>query len=253
MLKNSIEINNLNFNYGPKTIFEDLNLNIKKGSFMTIVGSNGCGKSTLAKLISTKEDITINDSIIVTLEDVDSLLIEGTVLDNIYYYLKDYKILKKEIRGKVKDLDKIFDIESILDYSINTLSYSQKQTFLIVSTILANTNIIVFDNTFSSLDNLQKEKIFKYLKKLNREEKKTIINITNDVEDTVYGNYVTLINSGKVIFNEKTKIAMTKEKEFKKGNLDLPFMASLSLKLKYYDLIDDVYLDANKLVNELWK
>lgn len=46
---------------------------------------------------------------------------------------------------------------------------------------------------------------------------------------------------------------MTKEKEFKKGNLDLPFMASLSLKLKYYDLIDDVYLDANKLVNELWK
>lgn len=253
MLKNSIEINNLNFKYGPKTIFEDLNLNIKKGSFMTIVGSNGCGKSTLAKLISTKEDIAINDSIIVALEDIDSLLIEGTVLDNIYYYLKDYKILKKEIKEKVKDLNKIFDIESILDYSINTLSYSQKQIFLIVCTILANTNIIVFDNTFSSLDNLQKEKIFKYLKKLNREEKKTIINITNDVEDTIYGNYVTLINGGKVIFSEKTKIAMTKEKEFKKANLDLPFMASLSLKLKYYDLIDDVYLDSNKLVNELWK
>ena len=109
--------------------------------------------------------------------------------------------------------------------------------------------MIILDNNLNNVDNQTKTKLFKYMK----QTKKTIINITNDVEESVYGDYLILINEKEIVLNNNIKTAFKQEKLFKNNNLELPFMASLSLKLGYYDLIDNIYLDMNKLVNKLWK
>ena len=106
------------------------------------------------------------------------------------------------------------------------------------------------DNATSKLSELQRTTIFKFLKQLKQT---TIINITNNIEDSLYGDRIVLLNNQTIFLDDTTKNALKNEKAFRSCNLDLPFMASLSLKLKYYDLLDSTILDMNKMVNKLWK
>jgi len=96
-----------------------------------------------------------------------------------------------------------------------------------------------------------KEKVYKYLKKLNRQNV-TIICTTNDMNDLVYGKRIIMLGNKNIVLDSKLNKAFN-EKLFKENDLELPFMASLSLKLKYYNLIDEIILDINKMVNKLWK
>ena len=103
------------------------------------------------------------------------------------------------------------------------------------------------------LDGITKEKVYKYLKKINRENKTTIICTTNDMDDLLYGKRIVMLGNKNIVLDSKTNKAFENEKIFKENNLELPFMASLSIKLKYYNLLDEIILDINKMVNKLWK
>ena len=103
------------------------------------------------------------------------------------------------------------------------------------------------------VDNLTKDKLLKFLKKMTKEQNITIINFTNDTEDVVYGDYIAIMADKKIIINERKEILLNDEKLFKKLNLQLPFMAQLSKKLSYYNLLNNVELDMNKMVNKIWK
>ena len=113
--------------------------------------------------------------------------------------------------------------------------------------------LLIIDDAFSMLDIIQKEKIFKLLKKLNREKKTTIVYLTSDVESIVYGKSIAIISNKTIIKNEPLKTILKDEKSFKSAKQKLPFMADLSLKLKYYNLIDDIILEESKMVDALWK
>ena len=73
------------------------------------------------------------------------------------------------------------------------------------------------------------------------------------MEESTYGKEIAILNNGKIISIDKIKNLYKNEKIFKNNGLNLPFMANLSLKLKYYELVDDVILDMDKMVNHLWK
>lgn len=229
-MDNIIEFKNI-----KSGILENIDIKIAKNSITTITGANCSGKSTLAKYLRKK----LNTAILIS----DNY-------DNFYdLTVEDYILTTAQDKKEYEKIKRQLNINSILKVNIDKLNDSNKQLIRIIKAILSEDEIIIFDDALSDIDSLQKEKLFKIFKK----SQKTIINITNNVEESIYGEYVILLNDGKVILSEKTKLALTKEKEFKLCNLDLPFMASLSLKLKYYDLIDELYLDMNKLVNKLWK
>ena len=113
--------------------------------------------------------------------------------------------------------------------------------------------IIILDNCFSMVDNITKNHILKKLKVLNRNEKITIIHVTTNMEDSIYGNYIALLGDKKIKFFGKNNYAYTKEELFLEEGIKLPFMVQLSSKLKYYDLISKTILDMNKMVDEVWK
>ena len=100
---------------------------------------------------------------------------------------------------------------------------------------------------------MQKQKCFKLLKKINRETKTTIIYLISDVENVVYGKEIAILANKKIIKQGPIKEILTDEKSFKIANQKLPFMADLSLKLKYYNLIDGLILEESKMVDTLWK
>lgn len=259
-MDNIIEIKNLTFSYKENQVFDDLNLEIKRGTFTTIVGPNNSGKSTLIKLllgiIKTDSHIRINkkDPKYIDLDKIgyipnnisDSLLMDA-VLDEIM--LNNKKIDNKE-------LDKLLDEFNLNDKKLENpkkLSDGEQQLVYIISSLLKNPKIIICEKAFSNIDNLVKDKILKILKKLCSEKGITIINVTNDLEECLYGDYIVILANKKAIVNDKKEVVLNNEKIFKKNNLKLPFMAELSLKLNYYNLINNVQLDMNRMINQLWK
>lgn len=254
-LKNVVEIKNLNFGYDT-LLFDNFNLNIVS-SFSTITGSNGSGKSTLARILGGL--IPYDGQVKISLKRI-SLVSEfpvnndlDTTSQNMEYSLKKLGYSKEEINKKIAEISKVLKIENILDYSIHHLSNSEQQLVNLACQIVKEPELLILDNATSMLNEVEKEIVFKYLKKLNRNNNMMIINFTSNPEETIYGSQVILLHQGKVLLNKPTKKALLEEKTFKNCNLDLPFMASLSLKLKYYGLVDELILDMNKMVNKVWK
>ena len=247
-------INNLNY----KNIFKNLNLEIKDKEFTTIIGSSASGKSTLVNFLSKKisdENVIVDykkEEISVIFDDVESNFIYDTVIENLVFPLENLNYSKDEINNKLNDIVEYLKIKDLINSNINTLSGGEKELIAIEISLITEPKLLILDESFIMLDNIQKEKIFKLLKKINKELKTTIVYLTNDVESIIYGKTIGVIID-KHIVKGNLKDILKDEKLFKNSKQKLPFMADLSLKLKYYDLIDDIILDESKMVDALWK
>lgn len=269
-MDNIIMIKDLNFSYGNKVIFKDFNLDIEKGKFVSIVGSNGSGKSTLVKILVglLKAEGYINiyrmnlckDNLIdirrnmgVVFENPDNTFVAETVLDEIVFSLENLEYAKSTIKNKADKVLEYIPIKEILDKNPHYLSAGEKQLVSLASALIIEPKILILDEAFSMVDGVIKEKILKLLKRLNREKNITIINVTHDIEETVYGDEIIILDNGKIeLCGDKLEV-YKQEKKLKKLGLDLPFMVDLSNKLSYYGLVDKTILNMNEMVNHLWK
>ncbi len=265
-MENGIEIKNLN--YGA--LFHDFQLKVKKGTFLSLIGRNGCGKSMLVKMIlgfisvdatilvdgfalNKKNKKQIRKKIGVVFETPDRNFVAETPREDMIAFLRNIGYSQKEIQKQIEDFSKELEIQDLLDCSVSSLSGGEKQLVALATALLHKPSILLLDDAFSMLDGVKKEKMLKWIKKLNREKKVTVIQITNNMEDTLYGNEIAVIDNQKIILQGSKETVFQEERLLQQAGLELPFMASLSMKLKFYDLIDTVILDMDQMVNVLWK
>ena len=246
-----VQIKNLNFNYGENVIFNNFNLNISEGKFVTILGKNGSRKTTLAKILGGfyKKNILIygeNDyqNIKVIFDDLD---FDGIVMNILINSLKGLD--KKEISDRVIEVSKLFGFDKLLNKDYDTLCLKDKKIVNLGIGILSKPKVLVLDNILEGLDKKNKNIILKKLKKL----KITVINLSNDVNDALISDEVVIIGGGKVLLKGSKKRVLEDENFFETYDMELPFTVNLSNKLKFYELIDRVYFDDKKLVDDLWK
>lgn len=268
-MENIVEIKKLDFKYGEKQIFDKLTLNIKKGSFTSIIGPNGSGKSTLMKLIvgllkaegTIKVDgITmgqdtfkdIRKKIGIVFENPDNQFVSETVMDEIAFSLENMNCEKKMIRERVKEVAALLGIEDILEKEPHSLSGGQKELVSLASALSIHPQILILDEALDMIDNNRREDILNILTELNKDGL-TVINITHNSEELLYGNEIIVMNDGEIKEQGETKELLRKEKLFKNNGLELPFVVDLSYKLKYYGLVDDIVLDMDELVDKIWK
>lgn len=257
-----ITINNLNFKYENKEILKKINLTIKDKHWYTLIGNNGSGKSTLVKIlagliktqnvyidgleVNSQNLYEIRKKMSVVFENPNTNLICQTVKEELSFPLENIGF--NNIEKQVKKIAKLFSIEDILDRKINDLTNPQKQIIAIACAIIIEPKILILDEAFTYLT-IEKKGIFDILKK----EKITIINITHNVEETLYGDNIIIIKDGEILINEAKELVYEKESLFKLAHQQVPFVVDLSVKLKYYGLIDKMYYDMVEMIGDLWK
>lgn len=255
----AISIRDLCFNYGNIQVFKNLNINIYSGCFTTILGKNGSGKTTLANILAgnlkykgkilvfnksynNNEIMFIDDFIEYDNDMVMDLLIKETSGLN-----------KEEIRNKIFNISVEFNFSKCLDKKLYDLSFVERKLVVLGSYLIKGAKILILDNFFEGIDKKLKKEIIQKLKRLANKKNMTIVDFTNDSEDLMYADNIIIIGDGKAILKGSRKNVLEKEEIFEKYELELPFVVSLSDKLKFYDLIDKIYLDEKKLVDDLWK
>ena len=173
-------------------------------------------------------------------------------MDEIAFSLENMNREKKEIRESVKEVSALLGIEDILEKEPHSLSGGQKELVSLASALSIKPQILILDEALDMIDNNRREDILNILTELNKMGM-TIINITHNSEELLYGTKIIVMNNGEVKEQGKTKELLRKEKLFKNNGLELPFVVDLSYKLKYYGLVDDIVLDMDELVDKIWK
>lgn len=266
---NLIEVNNLNYSEGEVKILDNISFEIKKGDFTTFLCKESSGKTTLCNILSgiiltdshvkidnivlnAKSSRFVRKKIAFLSENSDNIFIGDTVGEDINFYLKNKGLKKDQIETCLKKYSKTLGIDKILNQSSNRISQGQKQVVSFFLAVSSNPKILILDNAMSMINHDLKRRLILLLKQYNKMGM-TVLNFTNNSEECFHGNEIAIFVDGKVLLKKATKDAFDNVKIFAENGLKLPFSIELSKKLGYYKLIDSVYFDYKKLVENIWK
>ena len=195
-MSNAIEIKNLQKNFNGSRIFEDLNLNIKKGKITVLFGPNGCGKSTLLSILSNITQKDAGDCVIKNFNPKkfsyifqnyrESLLPWKNNFDNIAFPLEIQNTSKKIIKTEVEKLQDFFELSFGLDQYPYELSGGQQQVLAFYRALITKPNILFIDEPFSALDYENNIRLRTKLLEYYLKEKPTIVLISHNIEEAVH-------------------------------------------------------------------
>ena len=261
----NIRIKNLQVSYDNQhEVFKDVNFFLRKGATLSIIGTSGSGKTTLLRAINGevpfKGEIIIN-GIDVTPDNFDVLrrcisviyrdtpFLTEVVKDELRYSLEHSNVNPKIIKEKLNVLNDFFGINKMLNKSLINLSVNDRTLIKILSYALMEPSYLAVDDLLIDLDTRTKILLLNYL----NSKKIMLINVTSNLEDTLYTDYTLCLYNGINAIDGKTLDVLKNEKILKRLGFSLPFMLDLSIQLELYGLINKTYLNKESLVKNLWK
>lgn len=222
-IKDVIEAKNLykSFQLGDNLVevLKDINLNIKKGEFVSIMGPSGSGKSTLLYLLGvldkpTSGSIKINGKELSVMNDKEESIMRRRDVGFVFQFYNLIPNLNveenimlpilldgKKIKDYKEKLDEILEIVGLEDRREHTpreLSGGQQQRVAIARALVNDPDIILADEPIGNLDSKTGTDIMILLKKINEEKNKTIVQVTHSMEAAEYGNRIIKVKDGKV-------------------------------------------------------
>ena len=226
----AIQLNDFIYKKDKKILLKDIQFTFDKN--IALIGTSCSGKTTLLKALEEKYSI-----IRVT---QNTRFLHSTIEDELKYLVLNAK-QKKIVQEFLPNIN--------LSEDPNSLDLKEKTLLNIVKGILQCNGFISFDYIFSFLSKEEKQNIFDCLKKNHI----LYVIVTNELEDIIQTDYTYVLNEGQIIAHGDTSKILLEEKLLKRLGFELPFMIDLSLHLKDYNLINNIYLDKETLVNTLWK
>ncbi len=215
-----LTFNHVHFYYKKgQPIIEDMSFTIHPGEFVAIVGANGCGKSTIAKLIDglvlpqqgTVQWNTLDTSNQIELADIrrqigyifqnpEDQFITTTVRDEVLFGLENIAVPRAEMEYRVLEALQAVQMESHIDAEPHQLSGGQKQRVAIAAILAMRPHMIIFDEATSMLDPQGREQVLHIMHKLHQQGI-TIVHISHHMDEVLTAERVLLIDQGRLVFD----------------------------------------------------
>ena len=236
-----VKLESLIKSYDKKRVIDGIDLTIKDKEFLVLVGSSGCGKSTILRMIAGLEDISggnlyIGDTKVTYVHPKDrdiafvfqsyALYPHMTVYENIAFGLKMRKYDKKYIDEKVKEAAKILNLTEYLDRKPKQLSGGQRQRVALGRAIVRNPKVFLMDEPLSNLDAKLRVQMRAEIKKLHEKLQTTFIYVTHDqTEALTMGDRIVVLDKGKIQqVDTPTNIYNNPQNKFVAGFIGSPQM-----------------------------
>lgn len=248
---NKIKVENLTFSYDKEiNAVENVSFSIEEGSYTTIIGHNGSGKSTIAKLLIgllekdegsiyvdgvelTMESLyEIRDKVGIVFQNPDNQFIGATVADDIAFGLENHQVESSKMQGIIEKFAKKVKMTDYLLSEPTKLSGGQKQRVAIAGVLAMSPEILIFDESTSMLDPQGKAEINALIQEIHKESKITIISITHDIEEVSHSDHVIVMDGGHVVMDGKPDDILRKEDELIRLRLDIPFALKFTKALR---------------------
>lgn len=247
---NPIEVKDLNFSYDQHLdVVKDVSFTVQRGTYTTLIGHNGSGKSTIAKLIigllekergsilidgdelnhETVE--SIRRKIGIVFQNPDNQFIGATVRDDIAFGLENHQVDPSMMDSIIEKYAGEVGMIEYLNHEPTRLSGGQKQRVAIAGILAMEPEILILDEATSMLDPEGKEEINALVNQLHKENNMTILSITHDVEEVMKSDHVIVMYEGRIVKDGHPSKIMLNEQELVRLKLDAPYSVKLSNEL----------------------
>ena len=257
-----IEFRHTNFSYNGTNSFNDFNMAIDAKDIVSIIGPAGSGKTTLLKMLchklpnetcyfdgqkfSSYNKNVLKKSIVVIF---DSPFFKDTVKSELLNRVSLLDYDKDEINSRYEEFIEFFCLKKDENKNLDRLSYSKQYLIKILRYLIIIPKVVAIDNLLINLTKKDKERVIDYIKK----HKITLINITTDMNETLYSNKIFVMENFVVIMEGPTLTVLQADTVLKRLGFKLPLPVQLSIELGNYEVLDKIYTSNEKLVKELWK
>ena len=252
----AIETENLKFTYPtqsdevPVSVFDGLSLSIEAGSFVAVLGHNGCGKSTLAKHfnavllpeggsvcvfgLNTGEEerlLDIRRTVGMVFQNPDNQMVANVVEEDVAFAPENLGVEPKEIRRRVDEALKAVGMYEYRSHAPHLLSGGQKQRVAIAGVIAMEPRCIVLDEPTAMLDPHGREEVMQTIERLNREKGITVVLITHHMTEAIRADRVIVMHKGEILTDGTPKEVFVQVERLKKAGLSVPATTELLFTL----------------------
>lgn len=257
-----ISFDNVYFSYeeniddkkNSKGVLKGISFDIKKGSFVAILGHNGSGKSTIAKLMNmllaptsgkitvdgydiTDEDMSDEDfyelrrKVGMVFQNPDNQIVTSVVEEDVAFGPENLGVEPKEIRARVDEAMKIMGITEFAKSNPANLSGGQKQRVAIAGVMAMLPECIIFDESTAMLDPDGRREVMSLIKKLNGEKGITVIHITHNMDEAAMADRIIVVDDGVIALDGSPKQIFSHVEKLRALGLDVPQSTELLYEL----------------------
>ncbi len=276
---NFISVENLSYHYESNDennltkvdVIKNLNMEVKKGEFLCVLGHNGSGKSTLAKHFNAillpcggkvyvekmdtadeEKCFDIRSNVGLVLQNPDNQLVASVVEEDVAFGPENLGVPPKEIRKRVDNALKAVDMYEYRKNAPYKLSGGQKQRVAIAGIIAMEPSCIVLDEPTAMLDPRGRQEVMDTITKLNRERGITIVLITHYMDEAVKADRVIVMDDGKILTEGTPKEVFSQVDLIKEHSLDVPQATVICYELQKAGVnIKELPLDEESCVDVL--
>lgn len=267
-----IRVDNVSFSYDDNRVLNNISLSVQEGEFVALLGHNGCGKSTMAKLFNvllspqsgtvtidgitaeTEDDIyEIRSRVGLVLQNPDNQLVATVVEEDVAFGPENLGVPPQEIRRRVDSALKAVDMYEYRSHAPHKLSGGQKQRVAIAGIIAMEPRCIVLDEPTAMLDPKGRQEVMDTIRRLNKSMGITIVLITHYMDEAVQADRVIVMDKGSILTQGTPRQVFSKTELLKEHSLDVPQSVELmyTLKNRYGAAVNEMPLTPAECVQTL--